>query len=103
MDTQRAGCAGLIVNLGEEAQTLLACRGDRPDLPEKAQKLRMFVRPAPGAYVGPELRLVRTDTAHLDIGVVCSRGHLNWPIEHVADLDRFVIPGAQQVERRDAR
>src|SRR5688500_50216 len=63
----------------------------------------MLVRPASGAYVIPEMRVLRTDHAHRDIAVVHWRGLLDRPIEDAADLDRPVVSGAKQLECGDSR
>src|SRR5690348_4934876 len=63
----------------------------------------MFVRPAPRAYVSPELSFLRVDNAHPDIAVVFGRGLFNRPIEDVADFDRSIVAGAKQVQSSDPR
>ena len=103
MDAQHAGGAGFAVDLGEEAQTLLAGCRDGTDLLQKVQKFRMFVGPGLSADVRPQLRLCRPDTAHPDVGVVFRRGRFDGPRKNVADLDGPVVAPAQQVQRSDAR
>jgi hypothetical protein len=44
--TQHSSGAGLVVNLGEEAHTVLTGGGDRADFEKKIQELRMFLGPA---------------------------------------------------------
>ena len=46
MNTKRARGSGLAIELGEEARTLLARRGNRGSLQKGAEKFRMFVGPA---------------------------------------------------------
>jgi hypothetical protein len=62
------------------------------------QKLRMFVRPASRAYIGPELRHFRICNAHSDMAAVFSHKFLDRPKQDVADLDRSVLAGAEQVQ-----
>jgi len=103
MHTQHASGAGLTVNLCEEAQTLLACSRDVPDLQNKIQEIRMFVGPASGANVIPKLRFFRIDYAYADMGVFFKCGSLDRAIEDVADLDRPVVAGAEQAQRSGPR
>jgi len=97
--TQHACGAGFAVNLSEEARTLLARCSDDAGLQKNFQKFRMPVCSAPCADVIPELGFFRTDNTCLDMGLVFSRGLLNGPIKDVADLDRSVVAGAEQVQR----
>src|SRR6185437_16481014 len=62
----------------------------------------MFISPSLGAYVGPELRIFRTDNAHRNIPVIFASRFLNGPVEDVADFHGPVVAGAQQVQRLDA-
>ena len=64
MDREHASGARFAVKLREKARTVLARRSDLAKLHKKRQKFRMFVRPAPGADVSPELRVLRTGNAH---------------------------------------
>src|ERR1039458_8902621 len=63
---------------------------------KETQKFRMFVCPAPGAYVGPQLRFFRTCYAHSDLAEVLNRGLLSRTIHDVAYLDWPVLTRAEQ-------
>ena len=61
----------------------------------------MFVRPAPCAYIGPELRFFVTADAHSDMTREFSGGSFNRPMKYVADLDRPIVALAEQVQSSD--
>jgi hypothetical protein len=71
-----------------------------PSCRRKIQKFRMFVCPAPRAYVGPELRLFRTDDAHRKLALVFSCGPFDGSVKDAADLDRPVVVRTKQVHCR---
>src|SRR5271166_1770806 len=101
MDEESAGCAGFTVKFREEAGTVGAGGGNASRLVDKVLQFRMFVGPASGADLGPELRFVRTDYAH--VYFPGSRRLLHWPVHYVADLNRAVVAGTEQAECRNAR
>ena len=59
----------------------------------------MFVRPTAGADIGPQLCFFRTDESYADRTVVLSRRLLDGPIKDVAELDRPIVAGAEQLQR----
>jgi len=71
MQTEHAGGARLAVILGEEARTILACGHYGAGCHNKVPQFRMFVCPASGVYVGPELRLLWTGNARVDVRWSC--------------------------------
>src|SRR5258708_8457672 len=62
----------------------------------------MIVRPAPGAYFVPELRLFRTGNAYRDVGGMLRDASFNRAVENVADLRWPVPAGAKQAQGRNA-
>src|SRR5271166_5974701 len=100
MDEESAGCAGFTVKFREEAGTVGAGGGNASRLVDKVLQFGMFVGPASGADLGPELRFFRTDDAHFY--VFAGRKFLDGPVHYVADLNRAVATGTEQAERRDA-
>src|ERR1700676_1218738 len=103
MHTEHAGAAGLAVHFSKKTQTLLAGGRDGAELQKKVHQFRMFVHPAPRAYVSPELGFFRSDDAHMDTALIFSRGLLHRTVKDVADLDRPVIAPTEQVQRSHAR
>src|SRR5271165_3376753 len=100
MVKKHARGARLAIQLGEKAGTLRAGGGNAAHLIYKILKFRMFVGPAPGADLAPELRFFRTDNARANANVaVFGHGFFYRPIHDVTDLDRSVLAGTQQCQR----
>ena len=80
---------------------MLTGRRDRADIEKKIREFGMFVGPALSADATPQLRFLGTRNPHPDVAVIRSRRFLNRSVKNVADLDRPVPAGAEQVERGD--
>src|SRR5215472_12480156 len=63
----------------------------------------MFVRPAPCAYVTPQLRLYGRDDAHTDSTLLVGGGSLNRPAKYITYLDRSVVASTEHSQRSDTR
>jgi hypothetical protein len=70
-------------------------------LSKEVQEFGMLLRPAPCADGREELGLFGPDNPYTHAVIIFSLGPLNTSTQDVADLDRPVIPGAEQVERSD--
>ncbi|MGP0099178.1 MAG: hypothetical protein ACLPHI_19225 [Terriglobales bacterium] len=63
----------------------------------------MFVRPAPCAYVTPQLRFLRRDDPHIDGTLLLGGGSLNGPTKNIAYLDRSIVAGTEYSQRSNPR
>ena len=102
MDAQHASGTRLSIMLGEEAQTVLACCGYGTEIQKKIAKFGMFVRPAPCAYIGPQLRFFLPDDPHTDDTLLVCHGPLDSPAKNIADLDRSVVALTEQLQRSNS-
>src|SRR5260370_14607200 len=62
----------------------------------------MIVRPAPRAYVVPEVRLFGTGNAYRDVGGMLRDASFSRAVKNVADLRWPVPTGAKQAQGRNA-
>src|ERR1700693_5625184 len=63
----------------------------------------MFVRPAPCAYVTPQLCFFRRDDPHTRSALLLGGGPLNRPTKNIAYLDRSVVAGTEHYQRSNPR